>query len=144
MLRISFNSVADLADPPILKAIAIGVAVSDIQTFQLYNDFGALSTKMPFTPFGTVPVKNSNFIIGNNEIFSKPLDSLFIELNWNNLPKDFFNYYKEYNGYLFANGITKKVQKPSLFEIIKPFPERVFKGVVYVGKCLINWLNGSL
>lgn len=100
MLKIEFNSLFDQATPPILNSLTVTVNVSRVKTFQLYNDFGALSTKKAYPPFGPAPLVNSNFIIGSSEIFSKPLDSLVIELNWDQLPPDFQAYYQQYNNYI--------------------------------------------
>jgi len=100
MLKIEFNSLFDQATPPILNSLTVTVNVSGVKTFQLYNDFGALSTKKAYSPFGPTPLVNSNFIIGSSEIFSKPLDSLVIELNWDQLPPDFQAYYQQYNNYI--------------------------------------------
>ena len=100
MLKIEFNSFFEQATPPVLTSLTVNVNVSGVQTFQLYNDFGLLSTKKSYPLFGPTPLVNSNFIIGSNEIFSKPLDSLVIELNWDNLPPDFQAYYQQYNNYI--------------------------------------------
>lgn len=100
MVKIQFASFSDLAAPPVLTSLKIEVTVSDVKTFQLYNDNGALSTKTPYHMFGPIPMVNSSFIIGNNEIFSKPLDALYIELDWDKLPDDFEDYYQVYNRYI--------------------------------------------
>lgn len=100
MIKIEFTSFPNLPQPPVLTKMQIGVKVSNVKTFQLYNDNGALSTKMPYAIFGPIPLVNSHFIIGNNEIFSKPFDSLFIEMDWSNLPDSFLSYYQQYNDYL--------------------------------------------
>lgn len=94
--QITFPSVT----PPVLHSMQIDVEVTNLETFQLYNDFGALSTKVAYPPFGPSPVKGSNFIIGSNEIFSKPISSLTIGLHWSVLPPDFSIYYHSYNLYL--------------------------------------------
>ncbi|MCW3071448.1 MAG: hypothetical protein JWO44_1338 [Bacteroidetes bacterium] len=101
MLKITFSEFPNLASPPVLTNISIAVRAYDLKIFQLYNDYGALSSKNPFPPFGPAPEVKSNFIIGSNEIFSKPFDTLSIKLNWNNLPVNGFpEYYKRYRQYL--------------------------------------------
>ncbi|KRD10394.1 hypothetical protein ASE21_11860 [Flavobacterium sp. Root901] len=100
MFKVLFPSVTNPADSPKIKSISIAVKVTDITTFQLYNDFGELNAKTPFPPFGPIPLENSNFIIGNNEIFSKPLDNFRIKINWDKRPSDFSVYYSAYNDYL--------------------------------------------
>ncbi|MGB8195357.1 MAG: hypothetical protein WCF67_25720 [Chitinophagaceae bacterium] len=100
LLKIEFTLLPDLAAPPALKRLDITVNVEGIKTFQLYNDYGALTTKTPYPAFGPAPVLNSSFIMGNNEIFSKPLEWLIIGMDWDKLPRDFADYYAQYNDYL--------------------------------------------
>ncbi len=111
LIKIVFDSISSPATPPVLNSLAINVAVSGIKTFQLYNDYGAISTKNPYPLFGSAPVYNSNFIIGNSEILSKPFNSLYFELYWDKLPDDFAKYYAEYNTYLedYKETVQKKV-----------------------------------
>lgn len=81
-------------------ALTIEVEVSGIHNLQLYNDYGGIMAKGPYPIFGTMPLLNSNFVVGSSEIFSKPLQKLSLALNWGNLPDDFGLYYKAYNDYL--------------------------------------------
>jgi hypothetical protein len=85
---------------PELLSLKVDINVSGVKSFQLYNDHGALSTKTPFQLFGPTPTVNSNFMMGSDEVFSKPLTWLLIQLDWNNLPDDFLTYYQAYNDYL--------------------------------------------
>lgn len=100
MLKILFQTISSPGAPPKVLAITIALDITGVKTFQLYNDFGELNTKNPFPPFGPVPLFNSNFIIGNNEIFSKPLDSFVISIDWDKIPSDFQTYYAAYNNYI--------------------------------------------
>ncbi|AYL99038.1 hypothetical protein [Mucilaginibacter celer] len=100
LLKIEFQLFSGDDAPPQITSLQIDVNVTGVKTFQLYNDNGALSTKTAYPPFGPVPLVKSNFIIGSNEVFSKPLGRLFIGLDWNNLPADFAAYYQQYNDYL--------------------------------------------
>lgn len=100
LLKLEFSSYRDIARPPVMNKLSITVGVEGVKTFQLSNDYGALSTKTPFPLFGPTPMVNSNFMIGSSEIFSKPFDSLVIELNWEQLPIDFAVYYERYNAYV--------------------------------------------
>lgn len=104
MFKVEFPSVADPEKPPLLTSISVEVTVSNMKNLQLYNDFGALSTKTPYQLFGPTPLLNSNFIIGSNEIFTKPITDLSLELNWDKLPDSFTTYYQQYNVYLNNNG----------------------------------------
>lgn len=107
MFRISFPKLANDQPPPEILSLDIAVDVKGVKTFQLYNDFGVLETKKPFQPFGPSPSKNQSFLIGSNEIFTKNIDTLDIQLNWDNLPSssknildNFSNYYLQYNKFL--------------------------------------------
>lgn len=114
MFKVIFNSFSGLTIPPVLTSIKIDVCVTGVNTFALYNDNGLLSTKTPFQLFGPLVNMNSNFLVGSNEIFSKPLKWLSVELDWDTLPlppastvtpapldNGFGNYYNSYNTILF-------------------------------------------
>jgi hypothetical protein len=94
------NSLTSLLNQ--LQYLTIAVDVQGAKATQLYNDSGSISAKNPYQPFGPTPLVNSNLIIGSNEIFSKPIFSLQMEIDWNNLPGDFSVYYKIYNYYLWG------------------------------------------
>ncbi|PIF29798.1 hypothetical protein CLU81_0182 [Flavobacterium sp. 9] len=100
MMKILFQDIPSSYMTPKITSITIALKVKGVKTFQLYNDFGELDTKNPYTPFGPIPLVNANFIIGNNEIFSKPLDSLIVEIDWDKRPANFATYYQQYNEYL--------------------------------------------
>lgn len=100
MFKILFQNISKPGESPKLFSIGITLDVSDVTSFQLYNDFGELNAKNPFAPFGPIPLLNSSFIMGSNEILSKPLESLRIDMSWDKLPCNFKWYYHEYNNYL--------------------------------------------
>jgi hypothetical protein len=100
MMKILFQNIPSSYMPPKITAMTIDLKVTGVKTFQLYNDFGELNTKNPFPPFGPIPLVNANFIIGNNEILSKPLNSLIVEIDWDKRPANFATYYQQYNEYL--------------------------------------------
>jgi len=120
MLKIEFNTVLALPTPPYLTSATIAVTVSGMKTFDLYSDSGALSTKTPYPLFGPMPLVNNSFIIGSNEIFSKPFKRLTLELNWDNLPENFAAYYSQYDKY------TKEYSMPK--ETIWTKIKQVFTG----------------
>ncbi|HEU4719678.1 MAG TPA: hypothetical protein VFU15_17660, partial [Bacteroidia bacterium] len=112
MLMISFNSFSQLAQPPVLQSAGINVSVSGLSTFSLYNDSSLLSTKAPYQPFGPIPEANGNFIIGNSEMFSKPLTDFSFTISWDNIPTtDFGTYYSAYNSYI--NAYPSQFQVPA-------------------------------
>lgn len=109
LLKIVFDSYINNISIPVINSVEFQVEVQNNSSLQLYNDFGALDPKKPFELFGPTPTINSSFIIGNNEIFSKPLQSLEIDMTWDTLPKSFQTYYQEYNTYL-SNAIVPQNQ----------------------------------
>ncbi len=111
LIKIVFEALSSPGKPPVLNSLNIDVAVSGIKTFQLYNDYGALSTKNPYPLFGPSPAYNSNFIIGSSEILSKRFKSLYFEMDWDKLPDDFAKYYEAYNSYFetYKDKIKNKV-----------------------------------
>ncbi len=112
MLKISYDQFSDPSDPPIINELTIEVKVAKCKNFQLYNDSGALSPKSPFAPLGNLPTLNSNFIIGSAEIFSKPLESLYLEMEWDSsLPANFQTYYQAYNDYIQKLAIQTEVEQ---------------------------------
>ena len=99
-----------------------------------------MSSEAPFQLFGSTPSLNSNFIIGNSEVFSKPLSYLEIELNWDNLPSDFKDYYEAYNQYLCKlHKDCDDVEEPSLFEKLTSFFVNLFKQPVTPLTCEIDY-----
>ncbi|RBW55867.1 hypothetical protein DS884_16085 [Tenacibaculum sp. E3R01] len=97
IFKMSFTEL--LKNPPVIKSLKIAVDVKELQSFQLYNDFGLLETEKPFQPLGPTPEKDQGFIIGNAEVFSKPVRLFSIKMDWNNLPNNFISYYYQYNKY---------------------------------------------
>lgn len=132
MLKIAFGSFADTQQPPVLQSVHIRVQVDSVTTFQLFNDSGALSTKTAFAPFGIGPALNSRFIIGSAEIFSKPLETLGLQLKWNDLPEDLSVYYDTYNKCLLQ-------QQPPIPP--PPVPSPPEPKVPWYKK-LWNWIKG--
>ena len=128
MFKLVFNWITvRTVPPPVIHTLQIDVTVSGIETLQLYNDYGALSSKVAYPPFGPSPPAGSSFIIGSNEIFSKPLSTLTVQLNWSLLPPDFSAYYQAYNLYLNNRLRISKTPETSWWEKIfgvksKPAP----------------------
>jgi hypothetical protein len=149
LLKIEFDSVDNNDAVPVLKTVRITVSVNNVTSLLLNNDYGALDPKNPFQLFGPTPHCDSNFIIGSNEIFSKPVQSLDIDMTWDKLPTDFQSYYQEYNNYLaFLDG--KTVPEKQLVQIedktrgiqkiigsIVQASVKVVKGIVQKAKDLI-------
>lgn len=78
---------SDLTSVHIEDAL-IEVEVKGIKDLRLENDFGMLDSKKPFMPFGNAPEVNSNFMVGNDEAFSKRLKEFTLDVEWKNIPAD--------------------------------------------------------
>lgn len=118
LFKIEFDSFSDPAQPPVLAAMKIAVTVQGVKNIMAYNDFGALDIKAPFQMFGPTPLQHSNFVIGSNEVFSKPLDMLQLEMTFDKLPEDFADYYKEYNLFIESRVKPPPSEKKSLIKKI--------------------------
>lgn len=146
LLKIVFDSYTNNVSIPIINTIEFKVTVQNNNSLQLYNDFGALDPKKPFELFGPTPTINSSFIIGSNEIFSKPLQSLAIDLTWDTLPKSFQTYYQEYNTYLSSIPLTQNQLVPNTSKsngIIKKI-ENVIKEVAKITIGIIKKLLNTI
>ncbi len=83
----------------ILEEVDIKVNVTGVKDLVLYNNMGQLSPDSPFYPFGPMPNVGSYLVVGNNEIFRKSLDSLNVNIEWFDLPRNksgFFGHYVDY------------------------------------------------
>ena len=63
-------------------ALHLAVSASDVRDFSLQNEAGVLDVSKPFLPFGPMPEKNAPLILGSSEVFSKPLSSLSLDVEW--------------------------------------------------------------
>ena len=70
-----------------LTNLSVEVNVQGVKSLQLESDIGTLNAKKPFYPFGTQPVKRSNFYIGYPELFKKKWVDIGVEINWKNTPE---------------------------------------------------------
>lgn len=76
--------------------ITIEVEAKGIKNLLLQNDQTVQPADKPILPFGNNPLIGSNFYIGNEEIFSKSLNSLNIIIEWQDVPEDFLDQYRAY------------------------------------------------
>jgi Baseplate J-like protein len=100
MFKVLLAATADLTRPPILSKVTIDVDVDKFDQFTFANDTSLLPTTGPMLIFGPTPEVGSQFYVGSNECFAKPLTTLTLHMKWDNLPKWFDQYYGEYNTYL--------------------------------------------
>lgn len=80
-----------------LDRAQLEVSVEGKKDLSLENDFGSLSPKKAFQPFGPQPMVGSRFMIGCPEALTKPLSSLAIQLTWQGAPADLSAWYANYN-----------------------------------------------
>lgn len=83
-----------------LKEARIDVLVQGCRELLLHNNIGQLSPLAPFAPFGPLPNLGSYFIVGYDEIRTKQLSGLDVEVEWGDLPPsgmDFNGWYRSYS-----------------------------------------------
>lgn len=83
----------------VIEQVSIYAQVSGVKDLILHGDMGELSPSSPFFPFGSTPHVGSYLIIGKNEIFQKSLDSLKLDIEWFNLPKNRLGMFGHYLAY---------------------------------------------
>ncbi len=118
VLKILFNNKLKIGYNDFKKANlasgTINVQVKGMSNLQLENDFGSLNSKKPFMPFGPMPEDGANFWIGSEEVFSKQLSKLRLNIEWKNIPQaSLGNYYNgyfdnEFNNHRFTANATFK------------------------------------
>ncbi|MFT5890110.1 MAG: hypothetical protein ACI9Y7_000199 [Dokdonia sp.] len=151
MCKLVFSKFKTVIEAPKLTSLYIGVDVKGLKTFQLYNDFGQLETKKPFQLFGPTPAIDQSFIIGSDEIFSKKVETLDIQLCWDNLPKisedsildNFSEYYEKYNN--FIKGDYKKIDKDTpILDWVRGFMAGLAVGLKLAGTDDNESVNGAV
>ncbi len=85
---------AKLRDLSLLD-IDIAATVSGVQNLVVENDNAVLDPSKEFYPFGNNPKTGSALFVGNQEVFSKQLTSLTVDLEWAGLPGSSFSQYYE-------------------------------------------------
>ncbi len=65
----------------------INIDVRGVKSLILESDIGTLNAEKPFYPFGTHPVKKSNFYVNYPELFKKNWNDLDFEIEWKNTPE---------------------------------------------------------
>ncbi|MGM0622187.1 MAG: baseplate J/gp47 family protein, partial [Bacteroidota bacterium] len=70
-----------------LENLNVEVDVRGVKSLLLESDIGKLNAEKPFYPFGTQPVKRSNFYIDCPELFKKRWTQLDVEIDWKNTPE---------------------------------------------------------
>ena len=85
----------NLVEKPV-KNITVNIDVRGVKSLLLESDIGTLNAAKPFYPFGTQPVKKSNFYINYPELFKKDWKNLAVSIDWKNTPDSFKELYYAY------------------------------------------------
>ena len=103
-----------------LEQIKIGVNVKQLKNLNLHSSFGPLDQSIPFDLLGPVPKVGSYLLIGNEEIFSKDLESLQVGWTFHDLPlgQDMKSFYEEYPYEIGNDSFKLKVQALSDFKFM--------------------------
>jgi len=65
-----------------LRAVNLTVDVDAVRNLVLQNDLSVIDPSKPFQPFGPIPKAGSNFYIGSQEVFQKPLTDLQLHIEF--------------------------------------------------------------
>jgi hypothetical protein len=79
-----------------IKTLSIHVDVRGVKSLELESDIGVLNAEKPFYPFGTQPVKRSNFYVSYPELFEKAWGKVDVKIDWKNTPDSFVDLYYAY------------------------------------------------
>lgn len=86
--------------------IRIQVVASGIKNIKSYNNYGEFVPDNPVQVFGAIPEDGSYILLGNEEAYTKELDTLGFDIEWYNLPfkkEGIKGYFQEY-----GNGVTRE------------------------------------
>ncbi len=100
LLKVMLGPVANVVEPGFLQSVSIDVQVDSLTQFTTANDTSILPANGPARIFGPLPELGGNFYVGSNECFAKPLTTLTLTIDWDNVPPDLALYYAQYNSYL--------------------------------------------
>ncbi len=63
-------------------SLELSVKAEDVRDFTLQNASGQLDPSKSFQPFGPQPIAGSPLILGSSELFSKALDQITLNIQW--------------------------------------------------------------
>ncbi|MGB8192283.1 MAG: baseplate J/gp47 family protein, partial [Chitinophagaceae bacterium] len=105
------SGMIDLLSPFRVNNVSIEVEAKGVKQLILQNDQAVQAVDSPILPFGGVPLIKANFYIGSQEIFSKTLTSIGVNLEWQDPPESFSDHYKNYgNNNIVNNSFTTSVE----------------------------------
>jgi len=91
------------------ESISIEVGASGVKNLLLQNDQSVQPVDKPILPFGSAPAIGSNFYIGSEEVFSKTLTSINVNLQWEDPPYNLMDHYRTYDNALNIENSSFKV-----------------------------------
>lgn len=107
----SYIYLYSIADKLRVKNIHIHTAASGLKDIELHNQTGIIQPNKPFEMLGAIPVKDNYVIIGHQEAFSKPIDTISVDFKWANNPiltGGFETYFKHYRNKKLYSYIKEK------------------------------------
>lgn len=103
-----------------IKTLSMHVDVRGVKSLELESDIGVLNAAKPFYPFGTQPVKRSNFYVGYPELFEKNWEKIDVKIHWKNTPDSFVDLYYAYRkDYIYkasSSGFLDGMLLPEIIE----------------------------
>ncbi len=134
-----------------VQGIAVQVKDVEVKKLLLSNEEGPVDPNKPFLPFGAVPHVGSEFIIGSDEAFKKPLTTLKLNILWDKIDFDSFdNYYRFYSDphnnadfkatiYRITHGVWSKSHENELLFIdsVNGFAKDKIKTITLSGDSLV-------
>lgn len=87
----------DLLSAAKVTAADISVTASGLKQVLMSNDDGPIDASKAFFPFGSIPKTEGSLYVGSDEAFRKRLTQMWLELEWEGLPSNFYDHYRYYN-----------------------------------------------
>lgn len=98
-----------------VSSISCDVKVTGLNDLVVYNDIGLVNSAEAFLPFGPVPVRKSWMAVSHPEAFNKNIDTVSLELTWEQLPDMPYGFHDYYSGY--PGSIDNQSFKVRLYEL---------------------------
>ncbi|MDX1672415.1 MAG: hypothetical protein R3211_08730, partial [Balneolaceae bacterium] len=90
----------------VIDNVRIDVDVDGVKNLIIQNELGVQDPAKPFMPFGPSPSNGAAWYVGSNEVFSKDLKTLTLNVEWHDYPKSKLQEYYNYtsDGSLIKDG----------------------------------------
>lgn len=99
-----------------IKEIRIETDVLGLKDLKLQSDYGLIDKTSPYQPFGATPTIGSSFYVGHETAFARPLNELYINFEWFDVPIGDDGFPEYYSGY---TGITSNEVFKAKLSILK-------------------------